>query len=91
MHFRHCVVELHVFFPDSAAVLDGFDTFLDVVRLDGSRVNRGLGDEEDGGAGEVGLFINQSVFVGDLDSLKGRTGDAYGKLRTHDDGFDCWD
>lgn len=27
LHLRHCVVELHVFFADSTAVLDSFDAF----------------------------------------------------------------
>lgn len=55
MHLGHGVVELHVAFADVAAVLDCFDALADFVGLHGFSVDRGLGDEDYGGAGKEGL------------------------------------
>lgn len=55
MHLGHDVVEFHVGFTDVAAVFDGFDAFLQVVGLDHSCVEGGLGDEGDRGGGDEGL------------------------------------
>lgn len=48
VHFRPGVVELHVFFAYVSAVLDWFDSFLDVVSIDHAVINRRLRNEDNG-------------------------------------------
>lgn len=57
MHPGHGGVKLHIPFADVAAILDGFDAFSYIVRLDGSGSDGGLGDEDYGGAWEEGLLF----------------------------------
>lgn len=51
LHLGHHIIELHVLFPDTAAVLDGLYTLPQVVRRNGSRFDGGFGDECDRGVG----------------------------------------
>lgn len=57
MHLGHDGVKLHIPLADIAAILDGFDAFSYIVRLDGSGIDGDLRDEDYGGAWEEGLLF----------------------------------
>lgn len=57
MHLGHDGVKLHIPLADIAAILDGFDAFSYIVRLDSSGIDGDLGDEDYGGAWEEGLLF----------------------------------
>lgn len=52
---RRSIIELHIMLSDGAAVLDWFDLFPKIVRVDDAGFDAGLGDEEDTRRGVQGL------------------------------------
>jgi hypothetical protein len=48
-HLGHHIIELHILLSNLAAVLNRFDSFLEVIGGDCARGDGGGGDEENGG------------------------------------------